>query len=70
MTENISLAEKQSSVSRKAMGRPPLGVKVTAVRLTPEALGRIDALVGAQKRAQFIREAVDEALERREKGAD
>lgn len=63
----MSLAEKESSVSQRRMGRPPLGVKVTAVRLTPEALGRIDALVGPQRRAQFIREAVDEALVRREK---
>jgi len=51
------------------MGRPPLGVKVTAIRLTPEALDRIDLLVGPQKRAQFIRDAVDAALDRLDRKA-
>lgn len=48
------------------MGRPPLGIKPTQVRLSPEAMARIDALVGSSKRAQFIREAVDAELARRE----
>lgn len=63
----MSLADKESSVNRPRMGRPPLGVKVTAVRLTPEALDRIDALVGPQRRAQFIREAVEAELARRDR---
>lgn len=49
------------------MGRPPLGVKPTAVRLSPEVMERIDALAGPNKRAAFIREAVEAELERREK---
>jgi len=48
------------------MGRPPIG-KFTAVRLPPEMLERMDALVGPGKRAQFIREAVERELERRSK---
>lgn len=48
------------------MGRPPLGVKATAVRLSPEALARIDALEGPNRRAIFIREAVEAELKRRE----
>lgn len=49
------------------MGRPSLGVKSTVVRL-PEGLGeRIDALVGPQRRAAFIREVVEREVERQEK---
>ena len=49
------------------MGRPPLGVKTTIVRL-PEGLGeRIDALLGKQKRAAFIRDAVEKEVARLEK---
>jgi len=47
------------------MGRPSIG-KFTAVRLPPETLERIDALVAPGKRAEFIREAVDAELNRRE----
>lgn len=49
------------------MGRPPLGVRSTQVRL-PEGLGeRIDALVGRKRRAAFIREVVEREVERLEK---
>lgn len=49
------------------MGRPPLKVKSTVIRL-PEGLGeRIDALVGKQKRAAFIREVVEREVERLER---
>ena len=49
------------------MGRPPLGVKSTQVRL-PEGLGeRIDALVGRKRRAAFIREVVEREVGRLEK---
>ena len=46
------------------MGRPPMNVKETKVRLTNEQRQRIIALVGDQRMAAFIREAVDEKLER------
>ncbi|WP_156447958.1 hypothetical protein [Sphingobium sp. CCH11-B1] len=48
------------------MGRPPLNVKSTNIRL-PEGLGeRIDKLVGRQRRAAFIREVLEREVERRE----
>lgn len=50
------------------MGRPPLHLTRVPVRLSPEALARIDALVGTYGRAGFIREAVEREIERREKG--
>jgi predicted DNA-binding protein len=49
------------------MGRPPLNVKETKVRLTEDQRDRIRDLVGEQGMAQFIREAVERELKRREK---
>lgn len=49
------------------MGRPPLKVTPVLVRLQEDVPGRIDALVGKQKRAEFIRDAVDRELKRRER---
>lgn len=51
------------------MGRPPLGVKETKVRLTSDVRQRIEALVGPNRMAAFIREAVEAELRRREKAA-
>ena len=48
------------------MGRPSLDVKETKVRLTHDARTRIEALVGPNRMAAFIREAVDNELKRRE----
>lgn len=48
------------------MGRPPLNVKPTVVRLTQEALDRIERVAGPNKRSEFIREAVENELARRE----
>jgi predicted DNA-binding protein len=49
-----------------SMGRPPLGVKTTVVRL-PEGLAeRIDDLIGPNRRAKFIREIVEREVERLE----
>jgi predicted DNA-binding protein len=42
-------------------------VKPTLVRLPADVPERIDALVGKNKRAEFIREAVEKELERRER---
>jgi len=44
------------------MGRPPLKVKATLVRLAEDAGERIDALVGKNRRAEFIRYAVEKEL--------
>jgi predicted DNA-binding protein len=49
------------------MGRPPLGVKPVLVRLPDGMAERIDALAGKNRRAEFIREAVEKELKRREK---
>ena len=49
------------------MGRPPLNVKPTVVRLTDDVRRRIVALVGENQMAAFIREAVEAELRRREK---
>ena len=59
------LEKKTITASRSRMGRPPIG-KFTAVRLSDEMLARIDALAAKGKRADFIREAVERELERRE----
>lgn len=50
------------------MGRPPLNVKSTHVRLPDGVAERIDALLGPGRRAEFIRDAVLAELERREAG--
>lgn len=52
--------------SPSRMGRPPLNVKETKVRLSPETKQRIEALVGPNRMAAFIREAIDNELARRE----
>ena len=49
------------------MGRPPLNVKETKVRLTDDQRRRIEAAVGPNRMATFIREAVDEKLDRHER---
>lgn len=62
-----SLAKKRISDSPSLVGRPSLGVKATLVRLPEGMPERIDALVGLNKRAEFIREAVEKELKRRER---
>ncbi|MDP3869203.1 ribbon-helix-helix domain-containing protein [Phenylobacterium sp.] len=44
------------------MGRPALNVKPVTVNLPADMPARIDAVVGSQKRSEFIREAVEGAL--------
>jgi len=53
--------------TQEAMGRPPLGMKPTTVRLPVETIRKIEALVGNRRIASFIREAVENELRRREK---
>jgi hypothetical protein len=52
--------------TQAAMGRPPLGMKPTTVRLPVETIRKIEALVGNRRVAGFIREAVENELRRRE----
>ena len=49
------------------MGRPPLGMKPTTIRLSADTIRRIEALVGNRRLALFIREAVENELQRRER---
>lgn len=53
-----------------AMGRPPLGMKPTTIRLPLAMLERIKRLVGSRRVALFIREAVEGELRRREAQVD
>jgi metal-responsive CopG/Arc/MetJ family transcriptional regulator len=47
------------------MGRPPLNNKPILVRLSEESIAKIDSLVGTYGRSKFIREAVENEIERR-----
>lgn len=58
------------SATSGRMGRPPLNLKPTIVRLSAEALARIEAMVGKNRMAEFIREAVERELKRRERVKD
>lgn len=49
------------------MGRPSMQIKATVVRLPEEVRERIRELVGDSGMAQFIREAVERELKRRER---
>lgn len=60
-----SLTDIPGTVSSARMGRPPLNVRETKVRLSDEQRARIIALVGKHKMAAFIRDAVDHELARR-----
>lgn len=51
----------------RRMGRPPLGIKPTQVRLSEEVRERIRDLAGDSGMAQFIREAIERELRRLEK---
>lgn len=52
--------------SDESMGRPPLGMKATTIRLSVDTIRRIEAQVGNRQLAKFIREAVERELRRRE----
>lgn len=60
------LTEKAVADSPVRMGRPSLGIISTTVRLPKAVLERIDALLGPNRRADFIRQAVEAELIRRE----
>ena len=63
----LALPEKAIATMARPMGRPALGVKATTLRLSEGQGARIDALCGPGKRADFIREAVEAELTRRER---
>jgi predicted DNA-binding protein len=49
------------------MGRPPLNLDETVIRLSAETRKRIEALEGMRGMAAFVRDAVERELTRREK---
>lgn len=55
------------SATPRRMGRPPMNLKPTLVRLPLDVVERIDAIAGPNRRAEFIREAVEAELKRRER---
>lgn len=61
------MIEEPAPANAPRMGRPPLNMKAIPVRLPPEVIEQIDALVGKYHRPAFIREAVERELKRREK---
>jgi hypothetical protein len=64
------LTQLSVSDTRKPMGKPPLDkdskTKPTQIRMTAETRARISSLVGDYGMAKFIREAINNELERRE----
>lgn len=60
----MALTDLQGTDRPARMGRPSLNVKETKVRLTDDQRERITALVGPNRMAGFIREAIEEKLKR------
>jgi hypothetical protein len=66
--EGTGLTHFPISVSPSRMGRPKLDVKPMMVRLPEGMAERIDTIAGGDgRRAEFIRDAVERELKRREK---
>jgi hypothetical protein len=63
----MPLMQLPISTTVRGVGRPPLNIRPITVRLSSEVLKRIEALVGPRRIAEFIREAVERELKRREK---
>lgn len=63
----LAVDEGRGKKVARRMGRPALGIKATQVRLSEAIMAQIDAMAGPGKRAQFIREAVENELARRAK---
>ena len=55
------------SAKPQRMGRPPLQVEATTIRLAKGTGARIERLVGKSGMARFIRAVIEAELERREK---
>lgn len=62
----ILVAIERDADTDDGMGRPPLGMKATTIRLSADTIRRIEAQVGNRQLAKFIREAVERELRRRE----
>jgi hypothetical protein len=64
LMKDFPISERSARTSR--MGRPPLNVKPIMVRLSAEVIARIEAVAGKRRIAQFLREAAEAELLRRE----
>lgn len=56
--------------ARSGAGRPSLNVRPVVVRLPEGIAERIDAVAGKNRRGEFIREAVERELRRRERKSE
>lgn len=66
----MAFARKEISDTSRRMGRKPLGeiaetTTAVLVRFEKSTLAQIEAVAGKNRRAQFIREAVERELDRR-----
>jgi hypothetical protein len=69
--ESDHLAENMISDIRPSVGRPRINREQMPARLAAGTLARIDAVLAEkEKRSDFIREAINRELERRERLAD
>jgi hypothetical protein len=64
--KDFPMSKKAGRTNR--MGRPPLNVKRTIIRLSPDIIARIEAIAGKRQMSQFIRETVEAEVLRREAG--
>ena len=64
MKQHFPIAK--SSAKQTRMGRPPLNLKTTVIRLSAETIARIEAVVGKNRMSQFVREATEAELKKRE----
>ena len=55
--------------AKASVGRKPFAEEKMTVRFKAGAFARIDAVAGKNRRAEFIRNAVEKELERREQGS-
>lgn len=69
--EALSAVSDGERQGHSSVGRPPLSrdteTKPTMVRLTEETRQRIEAIAGPNRMAEFIREAIEAELTRRER---
>jgi len=70
MRNNSGLAQKVISDIPRGVGRPPLWSENMQARFRDGTFARIAKVLGEREdRTDFIREAVERELERREKGS-
>ena len=58
------MTDFQTSFSGGRMGRPPLNVIMMSIRISAVARTRIEALVGKNRVAAFVRQAIENELQR------